>query len=208
MFTLPDLPYDYDALKPYISARTMRLHYDSHHKGYLEKLNAALGDIDFEYATVEDVVKKTASRKDLVHVYNNAAQVSNHAFFWNCMTPTGGNPPTGRLKEAIDASFGDFERFCDQFVKTATGRFGSGYVWLVRRGETLAILDTANADPPFVTGDDPVLCCDLWEHAYYLDYQNGRGAFVEAFLRNLANWDFVTAQLDGELEEPRLAAAE
>lgn len=215
MFKLPSLPYDYDALEPYISARTMHCHYDDHHQGYLKKLNNALDDIDFEYRTVEDIVKKTAGRKELTHVYNNAAQVWNHAFFWNCMKAGGGGEPTGELKEAIERDFGSFQSFRRAFIDRATARFGSGYVWLVKRDDNLVIRDSANADPsyvagdpPFTSGNDPLLCCDLWEHAYYLDYQNGRAEFVETFIDNLVDWDFVSAQLVGDTVQPRLVAAE
>jgi len=215
MLKLPELRYDYDALEPHISARTMHCHYHDHHQGYLDKLNKLLADIDFDYRTVEDIVRKSAGRDELTGVYNNAAQVSNHAFFWNCMKAGGGGVPASELRKSIEHDFGSFEAFRKAFVERATKRFGSGYVWLVKRGEKLAIGDTANADPPYIagdppyaSGDDPLLCCDLWEHAYYLDYQNGRAEFVEAFLDKLANWDFVAAQLAGDTVQPQLVAAE
>lgn len=211
MFNLPELPYAFDALEPHMSARTLRCHYGDHHRGYVDKLNDAIVDVDFEFRTIEDLVRRAAGRDDLKHVYDNAAQVANHAFFWNCMKPSGGGQPGSRLKQAIDRDFGSFAAFRNVFIERATGRFGSGYVWLVRRGDELVIRDTGNADPPYVLGrsrdgasDDPILCCDLWEHAYYLDYENARGEFVATFLDRLTDWDFVAARFDRNVAQPQI----
>lgn len=194
-FTLPPLPYAQDALEPYISARTMSFHYGKHHQGYVNNLNKLTAGTKLAGLPLDKIIRQTVDNPDQAGIFNNAAQVWNHTFFWNSMKPNGGGVPKGKLAEHINDAFGSFEAFKAAFTEAGLTQFGSGWAWLVQEGDTLKIVKTANADTPLAHGQTPLLTCDVWEHAYYLDYQNGRKAFVEAFLDHLANWEFAEAQL-------------
>ena len=187
---LPALPYDRAALEPHISAETIDFHYGKHHQTYVTNLNNLIAGTEFESADLESIVRKAQGG-----LFNNAAQVWNNTFYWNCLKPNGGGEPTGKLADAINAAFGSFEAFKAEFSKTAIGTFGSGWAWLVQRADgSLALVSTANAATPLTGTDKPLLTCDVWEHAYYVDYRNARPKYVEAFW-NLVNWDFVSAQM-------------
>jgi len=192
---LPNLPYAENALEPHYSAKTISFHYGKHHKAYVDNLNKLVAGTPLEGKTLEEVVVASAGDSSRSGMFNNAAQVWNHTFFWNCMKPSGGGRPKGDLAQQIDQAFGSYEKFADQFKATAVGRFGSGWGWLVLDGGTLKIVSTANADTPMASKQTALLTVDVWEHAYYLDYQNRRPDFVQAFLDHLVNWDFVAANL-------------
>jgi Fe-Mn family superoxide dismutase len=186
---LPDLPYAADALEPHVSARTLGFHHGKHHKTYVDKLNAAIAGSDYEGKTLEAIIAASHRAGD-TGVFNNAAQAWNHTFLWNSMSPTGGGEPAGALAEAINSRFGDLAAFREKFKAAALGQFGSGWTWLVRNGGVLDIVSTGNAETPLTDDLTPLLTLDVWEHAYYLDYQNKRDAYIDAFLENLVNWDF------------------
>ena len=187
---LPALPYDRAALEPYISAETIDFHYSKHHQTYVTNLNNLIAGTEFESADLESIVRKAQGG-----MFNNAAQVWNHSFYWNCLKPLGGGEPHGKLADAINSTFGSFDAFKAEFSKTAIGTFGSGWAWLVQRADgSLALVSTSNAATPLTGTDKPLLTCDVWEHAYYVDYRNARPKYVEAFW-NLVNWDFVAAQM-------------
>lgn len=187
---LPALPWARDALAPHISAETIDYHYGKHHQAYVTNLNAQIKGTEFADASLEDIVRKSSGG-----VFNNAAQVWNHTFYWNCLSPDGGGEPDGKLADAINAAFGDFAAFKEQFTKTAIGTFGSGWGWLVQRQDgTLALASTSNAGTPLTGTDRPLLTCDVWEHAYYIDYRNARPTYLDAFWK-LINWEFVASQM-------------
>ena len=187
---LPALPYDRTALEPIISGETIDYHYGKHHKAYVDNLNKMIEGTEFAGMALEDIIRKSQGA-----MFNNAAQVWNHTFYWNCMKPNGGGEPTGKLAEAIKAAFGDFAKFKEQFSDTAVKTFGSGWAWLVQRPDgSLAVASTPNAATPLTGEDKALLTCDVWEHAYYIDYRNARPKYVESFW-NLVNWDFVAANL-------------
>lgn len=190
------LPYSQNALEPYISERTISFHYGKHHKGYADTLNRLVAGTRFSDKTLETIVLETANKEDQVEIFNNAAQVWNHDFFWAGMKKGGGGKPAGSILKMVEQSFGDFDQFRTQFKKAALSRFGSGYVWLVQDGNNLKITTTPNADTPIIHGFTPLMTCDVWEHAYYLDYQNKRGDFVELFLDHLVNWEFVASRVN------------
>ena len=194
-FKLAPLPYAENALEPHISAKTMSFHYGKHHQGYVNNLNKLVAGTPMAAASLESIVADTAGKEDQTAVFNNAAQVWNHDFFWQSMKPAGGGKPVGKLAEMIDKSFGSYEAFATAFQTTGLAQFGSGWVWLVQDGETLKIVKTPNADTPAAHGQHALLTCDVWEHAYYLDYQNRRKDFVQIFLDNLVNWDFAASRL-------------
>ena len=184
--TLPALPYAPDALAPHMSKETFEFHHGKHHQAYVTNLNNLIKGTEFESLGLEDIVRKSSGG-----VFNNAAQVWNHTFFWHCMKPAGGGAPTGKLAAAIDAKWGSLAGFKEAFTKSAVGNFGSGWTWLVRKADgSLDIVNTSNAATPLTTGDKALLTVDVWEHAYYVDYRNARPKFVETFLASLANWDF------------------
>lgn len=184
--TLPDLPYPENALEPHISAETLQFHYKKHHATYVDKLNGLIPGTEFETASLEDIIKKASGG-----IFNNGAQVWNHTFYWNCLSPNGGGAPSGDLASAIDQAFGSFDDFKARFSESAVNNFGSGWTWLVENSDgTLEIVNTSNAANPMTDGKQPLLTCDVWEHAYYIDYRNARPKYVEAFW-NLVNWDFV-----------------
>ncbi|NNF50802.1 MAG: superoxide dismutase [Gammaproteobacteria bacterium] len=191
-FELPPLPYDLKALEPHISARTLEFHYGKHHAGYVKKLNGMIPGSEFEQSSLEDIIRKASGG-----IFNNAAQVFNHTFYWQCMSPDGGGEPSGAVADALKAEFGSVDKFREEFSEKAGGLFGSGWAWLVRKADgSLAITQTGNAGCPIASGDTPLLTCDVWEHAYYLDYQNARPEYIKAFW-NLVNWDFVAQNLSG-----------
>jgi len=193
--TLPPLPYSQDALEPHISGRTLSFHYGKHHQAYVDNLNKLAPDAGMAGKPLEEIIRQTAGQAGKAGLFNNAAQVWNHTFFWNSMKPAGGGKPTGRLAELIKASFGSVEAFKTAFSEAAMTQFGSGWAWLVQEGDALKIVKTPNADTPVAHGQTALLTCDVWEHAYYLDYQNRRKDFVQAFLDHLANWEFAASQL-------------
>jgi Fe-Mn family superoxide dismutase len=187
---LPALPYARDALQPHISSETLDFHYGKHHQAYVDNLNKLIVGTEFADADLETIVKKAQGG-----MFNNAAQVWNHTFYWNSLSPAGGREPTGKLAEAITKSFGSFAAFKEEFSKAAIGTFGSGWAWLVQRPDgALAIVSTSNAATPITGSDKPLLTCDVWEHAYYIDYRNARAKYVEAFW-SLANWEFAAKRL-------------
>lgn len=187
---LPPLPYDKNALEPHISAETLEYHYGKHHQTYVNNLNGMIDGTEYADMELEDIIRKSSGG-----MFNNAAQVWNHTFYWNCLSPDGGGQPDGKLAEAIQRDFGDFDSFRDEFTKASVGRFGSGWGWLVQKPDgKLEITSTPNAETPVTTDDTPLLTCDVWEHAYYIDYRNARPKYVEAFW-NLVNWDFVAKNM-------------
>jgi Fe-Mn family superoxide dismutase len=195
-FELPPLPYSIDALEPHISRRTMDVHYGSHHRGYVTKLNELIRDTRYETMNLEDVVRESwNNRREHQAIFNNAGQAWNHTFFWHSMTGDGGGAPQGELAVRLGHAFGGYDSFRQKFLQAATGQFGSGWIWLVLDGERLTIVSTGNAQTPLADGKTPLLTCDVWEHAYYLDYQNQRKAFVEHFLDHLIDWGHVEQRL-------------
>ena len=190
-FELPALPYPQDALEPHISGETLEYHYGKHHKTYVDKLNGLAEGTDLANKTLEEVIRSSEGG-----VFNNAAQIWNHTFYWNCLSPTGGGAPDGAVADAIDAAFGSFDAFKDEFTNSAVNNFGSSWTWLVKKADGgLAIVNTSNAGTPLTDeGVTPLLTVDLWEHAYYIDYRNARPKYMEAFWA-LVNWAFVNANL-------------
>lgn len=189
-FVLPELPYEANALEPYISKETIDFHYGKHHQGYVNKLNSLVPGTSFENATLEEIVKKADGG-----IFNNGAQVWNHSFYWNCLKPGGGGKPSSTIADAIVDNFGSFEDFKNKFSDAAATLFGSGWAWLVKTpANTLEIVQTANAGNPLRDGKIPILTCDVWEHAYYLGYQNRRPDYIEAFF-NLIDWQKVSDRL-------------
>jgi Fe-Mn family superoxide dismutase len=194
---LPPLPYAEDALEPTYSARTIRFHYGKHHQAYLDNLCRLTAGTELECKPVCQVVRTTFGDAAKTAIFNNAAQVWNHTFFWSSMKPGGGGEPPADLAAKLTAAFGSVDAFREQFKAAAVGRFGSGWAWLVVEDGELRIMTTPNAETPIATGQKPLLTVDVWEHAYYLDYQNRRADFVQAFLDKLVNWDFAEANLKG-----------
>lgn len=193
--TLPPLPYAMDALEPYISAKTLEFHHGKHHQAYVTNLNNLIPGTPFENASLEEAIIGTAGKSEYMGIFNNAAQVWNHTFYWHCLKAQGGGEPTGKLAEMINSSFGSFDAFKTAFKQAATTQFGSGWAWLVESHGTLEIIKTGNAELPMTHGKKALLTCDVWEHAYYLDYQNRRPDYVDTFLNHLVNWDFAAANL-------------
>ncbi len=191
MHTLPSLPYPKDALAPYISAETLEFHYGKHHQAYVDNLNKLSAGTPHENQPLEQIIVKAGSGP----IFNNAAQVWNHSFYWQCLRKGGGGEPQGAVRAAIDKAFKSFADFKTQFSQSATTLFGSGWAWLVKKKDgSLAIVQTSNAATPMTSGDTALLTCDVWEHAYYIDYRNARAKYVESFW-NLVNWDFVAKNL-------------
>ena len=191
-FSLPDLPYPKNALEPHISEETLEYHYGKHHKTYVDKLNGLVDGTEDANKSLEEIIRNASGG-----LFNNAAQVWNHTFYWNCMSPNGGGEPAGALADAINRDFGSFETFKERFNESAVGNFGSGWTWLVQNPDgSLALVNTDDAETP-ITGDArPLLTCDVWEHAYYIDYRNARPKYLEAFW-HLVNWDFVAQNFKG-----------
>jgi len=187
---LPALPYAQNALEPHISAETLEYHYGKHHQTYVTNLNNLIEGTDLADASLEDIIMKAEGG-----LFNNAAQVWNHTFYWNCLSPNGGGEPTGALADAINSAFGSFDEFKKSFSNSCVTNFGSGWTWLVKNSDgSLAIVNTSNAGSPLTAGQTPILTCDVWEHAYYIDYRNARPKYVESFW-NLVNWDFAAKNL-------------
>ena len=190
MITLPELPFEQNALEPHMSKETLEYHYGKHHAAYVTNLNGMIEGTELQDLPLEEIVTKTSGP-----TFNNAAQAFNHGFFWSCLSPNGGGAPAGKLGELIDRDFGSFDAFKQKFTDTAVKTFGSGWAWLVQGSEgRLDVVSTSNAGTPLTDGKTPLLTCDVWEHAYYIDYRNARPKFVEAFF-NLVSWDFVASQL-------------
>ena len=192
---LAPLPYAEDALDPVISARTISFHYGKHHKAYVENLNKLVAGTEFAELTLEKICAATAGKADKAAIFNNAAQAWNHAFYWRGLTPKGGGEPPAGLKRKVEGSFGSLDACKKELAAAATTQFGSGWAWLVLDGDRLKVMKTGNADVPMTTGMKPLLTIDVWEHAYYLDYQNRRADYVAAVLDKLINWDFAAANL-------------
>ncbi|MDT8384721.1 MAG: Fe-Mn family superoxide dismutase [Gammaproteobacteria bacterium] len=189
--TLSPLPYAENALQPHISAETLQYHYGKHHATYVEKLNGLIAGTEFASASLEEIIKQASGG-----IFNNAAQVWNHSFYWQCLSPDGGGEPNDELTSAITQAFGSVEQFRTLFSESAANNFGSGWTWLVKNPDgTLAIVNTGNAGNPLTQGSQPLLTCDVWEHAYYIDYRNARPKYIEAFWK-LVNWDFVARNLN------------
>ena len=189
---LPQLPFAIDALAPHMSKETLEYHHGKHHQAYVTNLNNLIKGNEYEEMSLEEIIKKSSGG-----VFNNAAQVWNHTFYWNCLKPNGGGEPSGALAEAINKKFGSFAAFKEEFSKVAVGTFGSGWGWLVKNADgSVELMSTSNAGTPMTSGKVALLTCDVWEHAYYIDYRNARPKYVEAFW-NLVNWDFVTQQYVG-----------
>ncbi len=195
--TLPDLPYAIDALEPHVSAKTLEFHHGKHHKAYVDKLNAAIAGTEYERHSLEGIIAASHKAAD-GGVFNNAAQAWNHTFLWHSMSPSGGGEPAGALAEAINTRFGSPAGFREKFKAAALGQFGSGWTWLVRKAGALEIVSTSNAETPLTAGLTPLLTLDVWEHAYYLDYQNKRDAYVDAYLDRLINWDFAAQNYEAD----------
>jgi Fe-Mn family superoxide dismutase len=192
---LPALPYADSALEPVISANTLHFHYGKHHQAYVDNLNKLIAGTELAQLPLEKIIRATAGKTDKVAIFNNAAQAWNHAFFWNSMRPHGGGEPPAALLRMIEASFGSLEAFKKELLAAALAQFGSGWVWLVLDGDKLKVVRTGNADTPLASGLKPLLTVDVWEHAYYLDYQNRRADFVNAVLDKLVNWEFAAANM-------------
>ncbi|MCA0402429.1 MAG: superoxide dismutase [Proteobacteria bacterium] len=189
-FSLPPLPYAKNALAPHISEETIEYHYGKHHQAYVNTLNQLIAGTDDEKLSLEEIIMKSSGK-----IFNNAAQVWNHTFYWHCLSPNGGGEPTGKLKENIEKTFGSLDKFKEEFTQTAIGTFGSGWAWLVQdKNGGLKIISTSNAATPMTEGQTALLTCDVWEHAYYIDYRNVRPDYLKAFW-SLVNWDFVNSNM-------------
>lgn len=193
--TLPELPYPKDALEPYVSAKTLEFHHDKHHNAYVVNANKMLEGTGMENDSQEEIIKKTAGDQSKAGIFNNVGQVWNHTFYWNCMKKGGGGKPVGEIAERINKDFGSYEKFVEEFKNAGVTQFGSGWAWLVLNGGKLEIMKTLNADNPIAHNMKPLLTADVWEHAYYLDYQNRRPDYLSTFIENLINWDFVNQNL-------------
>ncbi len=195
MFTLPPLPYADNALDPVITANTLSFHYGKHHKTYVDNLNNLVKGTEYESATLEKVIAETAGKPDKAGLFNNAAQIWNHTFYWKSLRAGGGGKPAGRVAAMIDSDLGGYDNFRKDFAANAVSQFGSGWGWLVQEGGKLKIVKTGNAEVPLTKGQTPLLTIDVWEHAYYLDYQNRRADYVNAVIDKLLNWDFAAENL-------------
>ena len=195
-FILPTLPYEQNALEPVISAKTISFHYGKHHQAYVNKLNELVTGTEFEGLPLEEIITKTAGKTEKPGIFNNAAQVWNHTFYWNSLSPKGGGKASGVLRSKIEASFGSHENFIKEFAKAGMEQFGSGWAWLVKEGDALKIIKTANAENPLSQKNGTaLLTMDVWEHAYYLDYQNRRADYLETVLNKLIHWEFASKNL-------------
>jgi superoxide dismutase, Fe-Mn family len=192
---LPDLPYPQNALAPHISERTLEFHHGKHHNAYVDNANKLVAGTDLENLDLETIIKKSAGDPAKVGIFNNAAQVWNHSFYWKCMTPNGGGTPNGAIASRIIADFGSYEKFVEEFKNAGVTQFGSGWAWLVLNGAKLQVTKTPNAANPLTEGMKPLLVVDVWEHAYYLDYQNRRPDYLTTFVEKLINWEFVNSCL-------------
>jgi len=191
--SLPVLSYEKSALAPHISQQTIEYHYGKHHNAYVANTNKLIEGTDLADQDLETIIKKTSKDTSKSSIFNNAAQVWNHTFYWSCMKPGGGGPPTGKIAEKIVSDFGGYEKFVEQFKDAGMTQFGSGWAWLILRDNHLELMKTSNADTPLAHGLKPLLTADVWEHAYYLDYQNRRADYLGSFLKYLVNWEFVNS---------------
>lgn len=189
-YELPELPYAYDALDPVISRSTLEFHHDKHHAAYVANYNNAVSGTEYDSKPIEEVIRDVASDPSKVGIFNNAAQAWNHTFYWNSMRPEGGGTPGGSIAAKIDSDFGGFDKFVEEFSTAGATQFGSGWAWLVLEDGNLKVTNTANAENPLTQNQTPLITIDVWEHAYYLDYQNQRPAYIKVFLEKLVNWDF------------------
>ena len=194
--TLPNLPFAIDALEPHISARTFEFHHGKHHKAYVDNTNKLIEGTALADQGLEEIIESAAADAAKKGLFNNAAQVWNHSFFWKCLKPNGGGRPTGKIAAQIDKELGGYEKFAADFKNAGVTQFGSGWAWLCLKDRKLAIVQSANAETPITSGSTPLLVVDVWEHAYYLDYQNRRPDFLQIFLDHLVNWDFVNSNLE------------
>ena len=196
MITLPELPFTKDALEPYISSKTLDFHYGKHHNAYVVNANKLLENHALKDKTLEEIIKNTTGNSSQAGLFNNAAQIWNHTFYWNSIKPKGGGQPTGRIADKINNDLGGYDKFVEALQTAGVGQFGSGWAWLVvNKDGKLEVTKTANADTPLAHGLKPVLTVDVWEHAYYLDYQNRRPDYVKGFIENLINWDFANSNI-------------
>lgn len=195
-FELPSLPYEKDALAPYMSSETLDFHHGKHHQTYVTNLNNLVKDSDMQDASLEDIVVKSSKDSSMSGIFNNAGQHWNHILFWQCMKPNGGGAMPSELENRINSDFGSVDQFKEAFVQAGTTQFGSGWAWLAIDNGKLVVTKSANASNPLVDGMKPILGCDVWEHSYYIDYRNKRPDYLKAFLDNLVNWEFVASQLD------------
>ncbi len=195
-FELPSLPYEKDALAPYMSSETLDFHHGKHHQTYVTNLNNLVKDSDMQDASLEDIVVKSSKDSSMAGIFNNAGQHWNHILFWQCMKPNGGGAMPSELENRINSDFGSVDQFKEAFVQAGTTQFGSGWAWLSIDKGKLVVTKSANASNPLVDGMKPILGCDVWEHSYYIDYRNKRPDYLKAFLDNLVNWEFVASQLD------------
>ena len=195
-FELPSLPYEKDALAPYMSSETLDFHHGKHHQTYVTNLNNLVKDTDMQDASLEDIVVKSCKDSSMAGIFNNAGQHWNHILFWQCMKPNGGGAIPSELENRINSDFGSVDQFKEAFVQAGTTQFGSGWAWLAIDNGKLVVTKSANASNPLVDGMKPILGCDVWEHSYYIDYRNKRPDYLKAFLDNLVNWEFVASQLD------------
>lgn len=197
-FELPPLPFTENALEPHISARTLSFHYGKHHQAYMTNLKNLVQGTELANKSLEEIIRESANNIEKVSIFNNAAQVWNHSFYWDSLSPKGGGEPHSSLGEKIKQDFGSFEKFAELFKQAGVGQFGSGWAWLVLdQNGSLQVTKTLNADLPMIHGQKALLTCDVWEHAYYLDYQNRRPDYLDIFLKNLANWDFAQKNFEG-----------
>ena len=196
LVTLPPLPYGQSALDPVISANTLGFHYGKHHKTYVDTLNKLIAGTQFSSMSLEEIVRATAGKADKAAIFNNAAQAWNHTFYWQSLKPKGGGEPPAVLKKLIESAFGSVDDFKKELSAAAVGQFGSGWAWLVKEGDRVKIVKTSNANTPLTDGMTPLLTIDVWEHAYYLDYQNRRVDYVNALIDKLANWEFAAKNLE------------
>jgi superoxide dismutase, Fe-Mn family len=194
-FEQPALPYEVNALEPHMTAKTFEFHYGKHHAAYVTNLNNLTKDTPMANMSLAEIIKTTFGDASKAGIFNNAAQVWNHTFFWNSMKPNGGGAPTGELAAKINASFGSFDKFKEEFKAAATTQFGSGWAWLIKDGDGLKITKTGNAENPIAHGQTPLITLDVWEHAYYIDFQNRRPDFISTYLDHLVNWEFAAANL-------------
>jgi superoxide dismutase, Fe-Mn family len=193
---LPELSYPKDALAPYLSEKTLDVHYGKHHNTYVVNVNKLIEGTDLANETLENIIKETVGDSSKSGIFNNAAQVWNHTFYWHSMKPKGGGPPNGAIADKINADFGSYDKFAEEFKNAGITQFGSGWIWLIVKNGKLEVMKTSNADTPIAHGLKPVLTVDVWEHAYYLDYQNRRPDYLDAFIKNLVNWHFANSCLD------------
>ncbi|MBN2588707.1 MAG: superoxide dismutase [Sedimentisphaerales bacterium] len=195
VITMPELPYAPNSLEPIITANTISYHYGKHHTAYVNNINKLIIGTQFTGMSLEQIIKATSGKSDKVSIFNNAAQAWNHNFYWHSLKPKGGGEPPAALKQKIEKSFGSVDKFKEALTQAATGQFGSGWAWLVADGDALKVVKTGNADNPMTQNLKPLLTIDVWEHAYYLDYQNKRADYVKGLLENLINWEFAAANL-------------